>query len=102
MIKVDITIGTDQITPMLARIKRELANYPEEALLEFKQLTPKRSGHARRNTRLTGDKHEIRADYPYAERLDQGWSKIQAPDGMTRPFLKWSQRRIKQIFRNTP
>ena len=101
MISVDITIGTDKITPMLARIKRELAKYPDEALLEFKSLTPIRTGRARRNTRLTANKSEIRADYPYAQRLDDGASK-QAPQGMTQPFEQWSQRKTKQIFRNTP
>ena len=100
MLEIKLQQGPNTITPMLARIKQELAQYPAEAEKEFKQLTPVRSGNARRRTKLKSNT-EIVADYPYAERLDEGWSK-QAPRGMTEPFLKWSQRKIKQIFRSTP
>ena len=44
--------------------------------------TPVDSGNARRNTKLSND--SILAQYPYAVRLDQGYSK-QAPDGMSKP-----------------
>lgn len=44
--------------------------------------TPKLSGNARRNTKLSGDR--ILAQYAYAQRLDKGYSS-QAPDGMTKP-----------------
>lgn len=57
------------------KIKQEAADY-------FHDITPVRSGNARRNTRLQGD--EIVANYPYAKRLDEGYSK-QAPNGMTKP-----------------
>jgi hypothetical protein len=94
MIQVDIKIsGT--INRDLEKIKRDLKAYPQEALTEFKKLTPIRSGNARRRTNLRGS--EIQADYPYAGRLDSGWSN-QAPDGMTRPFARWLERKVKQIF----
>jgi hypothetical protein len=48
----------------------------------FRNTTPIKSGNARRNTVLSGD--EIQADYAYAGRLDQGYSK-QAPAGMSKP-----------------
>ena len=54
----------------------------QEAYDYFRDVTPIRSGNARRRTRLVGD--EIRANYAYAQRLDSGWSR-QAPDGMTTP-----------------
>jgi hypothetical protein len=73
-----------------------LAQYPQEAVTEFRELTPVRSGNARRKTRLSGN--EIQADYAYAQRLDKGWSQ-QAPQGMTRPFAVWARAKIKQIFR---
>ncbi len=100
MIEIRLQQGPNTITPMLARIRRELAQYPQDAEQEFRQLTPIRSGNARRRTQLKNNS-EIVADYPYAQRLDEGWSR-QAPRGMTQPFLKWCQRRINQIFRKTP
>mgnify|MGYP000438480306 CR=1 FL=1 len=53
-----------------------------EAYSYFRDITPVRTGNAQRRTRLSGD--EIRADYAYAQRLDDGWSR-QAPRGMTEP-----------------
>jgi hypothetical protein len=58
----------------------------KEAYNYFVAITPIDSGNARRNTSLKGD--EIHASYPYAKRLDQGWSK-QAPGGMTKPTEKF-------------
>jgi len=101
MISVDIRVGQNNVQNMLSRIQKELAAYPQDAEVEFKKLTPVRTGNARRHTALNGQKTEIRADYPYAQRLDDGYSP-QAPRGMTDPFLKWSQRRITHIFRSTP
>jgi hypothetical protein len=65
----------------------------KEAYGFFKQTTPVDTGRARRNTKLSGD--EILAQYPYAVRLDQGYSR-QAPDGMTRPTEKFVERYIKR------
>lgn len=94
MIEVQINVN-DLITKDIDRIKRELAQVPKQALNEFRDLTPIRSGNARRRTTLQGD--TIRADYPYAQRLDEGWSK-QAPQGMTKPWEQWFEKRIKQIM----
>jgi hypothetical protein len=94
MIRVDVKID-DQLNRNLKKISQQLKAYPTEALTEFKRLTPVRSGNARRRTTLQGS--EIEADYPYAQRLDQGWSK-QAPQGMTKPFAKWVRSKVKQIF----
>ena len=44
--------------------------------------TPEATGNARRHTKLAGD--SILAQYPYAVRLDKGYSK-KAPDGMSKP-----------------
>lgn len=62
----------------------------------FKKTTPIRSGNARNRTRIQGN--EITADYPYAERLDTGWSK-QAPNGMSEPTLKEIERLVKAELR---
>lgn len=80
-INVDIGSALHQLNlnaRAVDNIKREAADY-------FHDITPIRSGNARRNTRLSGD--EIVANYPYAQRLDNGWSK-QAPMGMTKPTEK--------------
>lgn len=94
MIKVDIRFD-DKLNQQLDSIQQQLKAYPQQALEEFKSLTPIRQGNARRRTTLKNDR--IEADYPYATRLDQGWSK-QAPNGMTQPFEQWVRARVKQIF----
>lgn len=60
---------------------------------EFVRNTPIDKGNARRST--TQVRGEIKADYPYAGRLDDGYSK-QAPRGMVQPTIEWLQRYIKQ------
>lgn len=94
MITVDVKIQ-DQITKDLDKIQKDLDQLPAKAHKEFVALTPIDTGHARRRTRLQGD--VIAADYAYAQRLDQGWSK-QAPQGMTKPWERWYQRQLNKIF----
>lgn len=55
-----------------------------------KNYTP---GNARRKTKLQGN--EIQANYPYAKRLEEGWSS-QAPDGMTEPTIEEVRKYVKQ------
>lgn len=56
----------------------------KEAYKFYRNETPIRSGNARNKTKLRGN--TIKSGYPYAGRLDEGWSK-QAPDGMTEPTI---------------
>lgn len=65
----------------------------EEAYDYFRNVTPYRSGNARNKTRRVNA--EIRADYPYAQRLDDGYSP-QRPRGMTEPTIKFIQEYIKK------
>jgi hypothetical protein len=51
----------------------------------FVKNTPVRSGNARRHTTKTAN--EIDASYPYAQRLDHGWSR-QSPNGMVKPTVQ--------------
>jgi hypothetical protein len=53
--------------------------------------TPEDTGNARRNTKLSGD--NILAQYPYAGRLDQGYSP-KAPDGMSNPTAEYISKYI--------
>lgn len=69
----------------------------DEAYKHFRDKTPVRTGNARRNTTLKGD--EIQANYPYAARLDQGYSP-QAPQGMTKPTEQFIQEYIKKQTRS--
>lgn len=94
MIEVKVDVN-DLMTGEIKKIKRQLAKVPQEAHKEFVALTPVRSGNARRRTYLQGD--TIKTNYPYAQRLDEGWSK-QAPKGMVRPWEIWLRKRIKQIM----
>lgn len=91
MITMQVRVATDGV---LDSVRRQLEQLPQEAFKVFRDTTPIRTGNARRRTRLTGT--TIRADYPYAQRLDQGWSD-QAPEGMTLPTQQWLDRRVQQI-----
>ena len=95
MIDVNIKIDDGMKQPLQNMIK-ELQQYPKDAEAKFVSLTPIRSGNARNHTRLRGNS-TIEANYPYAQRLDNGWSK-QAPAGMTKPFEAWVKQKVKQIF----
>lgn len=86
----------DRITPNLDKIQRQLDNLPREVFTFWVSVTPQDKGNARRKTKLRGD--TIVADYPYAKRLNEGWSK-QAPEGMSKPTEEFMQRRIKEILR---
>jgi hypothetical protein len=86
----------DGLTPVLKGMAKELKKYPKDAEAKFISLTPIRHGNARRNTRLNNN-NIIEANYPYAQRLDTGWSR-QAPNGMTKPFDIWMKQKSKQIF----
>lgn len=88
---------TDKITPKLKRVQKALDNLPKEALQEFVKNTPVRTGNARSKTRLR-DKDTIGAMYPYAGKLDEGYSP-QAPAGMTKPTEDFIQKRFAQIMK---
>ena len=84
------------MTPSLRKIQRELAKIPGQAYDIWYQNTPVRSGNARKRTRLVGS--TIRAQYAYAERLDDGYSR-QSPQGMSTPTYKFVEREVKRIMR---
>jgi len=86
----------DTMSKSLLDIEKAIAKLPKEAFNQFVKDTPKRSGNARRKTKLSGNK--IVAGYAYAKRLDEGYSK-QAPQGMTKPTEQFIQKRMKQILK---
>lgn len=83
--KLDIKI-TNNISPALSKMRKQLNKLPEDAYKVFVQETPIRKGNARRNTKLKNNKKTIDANYPYAQRLDEGYSK-QSPKGMVEPTM---------------
>lgn len=93
---IKVTLINDQISKELERIKRDLIKLPNDSANELKRTTPIKSGNAKNKTTLKS-KESIVADYPYATRLDNGWSK-QAPKGMTKPFDTWIRNKVNKIF----
>jgi len=85
-----IKINQKQIDDLFDTIGELPAYVLEEGYDYFKSITPIRSGNARSKTVLKKGKqfdtrsNKIHAKYPYAGRLDEGWSK-QARKGMTDP-----------------
>jgi len=92
-----LRLKTSRIEPRLRKMRKQLGGVPKQAYDFFKDKTPVRSGNARRKTRLQGD--VIKADYPYAQRLDKGWSK-QAPDGMSEPTIRFIRDEVEDIVGN--
>jgi hypothetical protein len=86
----------DAMTASLRRVQSQLSKLPEEAYDFWVKHTPKRTGNARRKTRL--NKEVIEARYPYAQRLDEGWSR-QAPNGMSQPTENFVKTRLRKILR---
>lgn len=98
MLSLNIRVNRNLMTPALKRIQDKLQELPKETLMQFIKETPIDTGNARRRTSLQNNKI-IRARYPYATRLDKGWSQ-QAPRGMTKPTKQWMRDRIRKILRS--
>lgn len=95
-IKFDMSI----LTQKLKKASKVASEVIKPAYRYFLVSTPIRTGYARSHTRLK-DK-SILAKYPYAKKLDEGYSK-QAPDGMVQPTVdeinRLVQKYIKKIGR---
>lgn len=92
--------NTRNLEKKIKKINKSLDDINNEALEKFRELTPIDSGNARRSTVLGESRgvKEIQGRYPYAQKLDSGWSK-QRRTGMTRPFRTWWIRRIRTGIR---
>jgi len=77
-------------------------NIAQVAFTKFKDVTPVKSGNAKRSTKLNGN--NINADYAYANVLDKGRHMTnrgmrgseQAPIGMTEPTIEHVRDYVKQ------
>jgi len=76
------TADVDKLFSQLGKIPKSVHN---DAYFFLKRKTPKRSGNARNKTRKESGLR-IGSRYPYAEKLDEGWSR-QAPNGFTDPTI---------------
>lgn len=95
--KMQISTTKDTVTASLDKIAAELDKKLAQLAYEhWKKITPIDKGNARRRTRLQNS--SIVAAYPYAQRLDEGWSK-QAPHGMSKPTLRVVERELAKMMR---
>lgn len=101
---ISFTVRTT-IPKSLANIAKKLKALPQEAYDEFKKNTPVKTGNARNKTRLA--QNTVKADYKYAGVLDKGRHMTnrgmrgskQAPEGMSKPTVKYLKKRVKDIVR---
>jgi len=91
-----VRLDKDTITPSINKMKAALQQLPKAAFEDWVKTTPIQTGNARRKTKL--NQNTIEAAYPYAQRLDEGYSK-QAPKGMSEPVKKFIEREMKRIMR---
>ena len=90
----------DRLNKVLSTLNDK--NIAKEAFTKFKDVTPVKSGNAKKNTRLQGN--TINADYVYANVLDKGRHMTrrgmrgseQAPQGMTEPTIQHIRDYVKQ------
>ena len=90
----------DRLNKVLSTLNSQ--NIAKEAFTKFKDVTPVKSGNAKRSTKLQGN--SINADYAYANVLDKGRHMTrrgmrgseQAPKGMTEPTIKHIRDYVKQ------
>lgn len=90
----------DRLNKVLSTLNSQ--NIAKEAFTKFKDVTPVKSGNAKRSTKLQGN--TINADYAYANVLDKGRHMTrrgmrgsdQAPKGMTEPTIKHIRDYVKQ------
>lgn len=94
-----------KISPGLrAKLNRAVDEGVEDIMETYvdiaRPLTPKDKGRARRawHTEGRGRNTEAINDVPYAQRLDEGWSK-QAPRGITKPALRKLRSQSRRITR---
>ena len=94
--KLRVKLDTRQVINQFKAAEDIPTDLIERSYKKFKDLTPIRTGNARQNTKL--EKTTILGDYPYAQRLDKGYSQ-QAPDGMSEPTIAYMERELDQLVR---
>jgi hypothetical protein len=93
-IKTDLT----RVQKLIENTKDLEQQLIQEAYQFFKDITPIDTGNARRNTVKAGN--SINANYPYAERLDKGWSKQFDGKGMSGPTMEHMEQVFDKLLSN--
>lgn len=81
---VTLKIDEARFRKQMDLTRQESQKIVTDAYSFFVSQTPIRTGNARNRTSLIGN--TIMANYPYAKRLDDGYSR-QSPEGMVGPTL---------------
>lgn len=99
MLKLNVKVDNTKLNARLEKQQAALAKLPKDGLEKFRQLTPIDTGNARERTNLRENNKVILADYAYAKRLDENWSRQTKRQGIIAPFTKWWEQQIKRIGR---
>ena len=91
-----VKVSKNTMSSSLGKVVAKVDKLPKDAYKFWKEITPRRTGNAKRRTRLQGSK--IKANYNYAVPLDQGRSK-QAPEGMSKPTERYIKAQLDKIMR---
>jgi hypothetical protein len=86
------------MTPIVTKLREITVLLDEQKLATegakfMRSITPIKSGNARRKTEANGNM--IEASYPYAKRLDEGWSK-QNQIGLIEPTIDHLEELIRK------
>jgi hypothetical protein len=91
-----VEVDDKEVLAMLRALEIDIKTAWQSSGTFFKNATPVKSGNARSRTRTVGEK--IRADYGYASKLDEGFSR-QAPSGMSNPTADYFDKQVDNIVR---
>jgi len=95
---ISVKIDSREFDKLMLQSRQVADGVAEDSYRHFRDITPHRSGNAQRNTHYTKSSKTITADYAYAQRLDEGWSK-QAVHGMVQPTIDYLDRLVEQELR---
>jgi len=85
-VKLDVKSNVAKTMNEYSKLAKTVA---KKTYTYFRDITPERTGNAKRRTRLKDT--TITADYNYASKLDEGYSR-QAPEGMTQPSIDYMEK----------
>jgi hypothetical protein len=94
-----ISVDSKNVEKLLLKNSQVASQVIDKAFNYFVSITPKDTGNARRNTNLDKANLTIEADYPYAYRLDNGWSRQFGGKGMSKPTIKELDRWVREELR---
>lgn len=90
-----LEVNTREFDRLMNKLESSVTDAFDNTGTNFKNITPVRTGNARNRTKHSKDK--IEANYPYAARLDEGYSR-QAPQGMTEPSINYFVKTLQRLL----